>query len=146
MRAPLRTELKKLSCLAVTLITLWLSGFGCSLCCSTGAGNHCCTGKTTSCSSSSEVEADCCKSEKKHCAASASFSVSNLTDPTCSLLPSQMPGEFNRLSATNLVAAVVPVIHFSPPSEMDKHTLVFTGPALPANRGSTYLRCCVFLI
>jgi hypothetical protein len=143
MNAPLRSGLKQTGCLAVVLLTLWLNGFGCVLCCSTGLGDHCCTSNQNTCSPSSETEGDCCESGKKQ---HDSTEVSKLPDAGCSLLPSQSPTEFRRLTATSLVAAVIAVIHFLPQLETGKRTPVFTLSTLPANRGSTYLHCCAFLI
>jgi hypothetical protein len=145
MKVPLSSGLKQISCLAVVLLTLWLNGFGCVLCCSTGLGDHCCSSEQSTCSPSSETEDDCCESEKKQYDSTEAY-ISKLPDVGCSLLPSQAPTEFRRLNATSLVSAVLPVTHFLPQLETSERTPVSAISSLPANRGSTYLRCCTFLI
>lgn len=146
MNAPLQLSIKPISCLAVVLLTLWLSGFGCAFCCSTGLGNHCCKGNESDCAT--EAKADCCKSEKKSCALTETTgdAFSSLPEAGCPLLPNQTPSEFRQSHLINLIAVVLPVAPFMPQLEMDKYPPVFTNSLLPANRGSTYLRGCVFLI
>jgi hypothetical protein len=144
MSTLLQIGIKQINCLAVVLLMLWLSGFGCAFCCSTGLGNHCCSSQQNSCAT--EVEADCCKPEKQHRASTDGDAISSLPDAGCPLLPSQAPSEFNQSKVTNLFAATLPVTPIISQLEMDKYAPVFTHALLSANRGSTYLRCCVFLI
>jgi hypothetical protein len=144
MSAPLQIGIKPISCLAVVLLTLWLSGFGCAFCCSTGLGNHCCSSQQNSCAT--KAEADCCKPEKQQGASTDGDAISKLPNANCPLLPSQTPSEFRQSQVTSLLAAILPVTPFIPQLETDKYAPVFTNSLLPTNRGSTYLRCCVFLI
>lgn len=146
MRIPLRLRIKQISCLAVMLLTLWLGGIGCALCCSTGAGDHCCSSNQSACSFSPETEDDCCSLEKTQCASTKGSAISKLPAAGCSLLPNQTPVELRRSNVTSLLATVLPVLHFLPQPEIDERDPVFVNSVPPSNRGSTYLRCCVLLI
>jgi hypothetical protein len=142
--ARLRLGIKQLSCFAVILLTLWLSGFGCAFCCSTGLGNHCCTSQQNICGA--ETQADCCKPEKMQSASTNEPVFSSLPDVGCPLLPNQTPGEFRQSNLTNLGVAIASVTPFILQPKAIKYAPVSTHSMLPANRGSTYLRCGVFLI
>lgn len=146
MNIDLHRGLKQISCIAVMLLTLWLGGIGCALCCSTGAGDHCCSSNQSTCGLLSETEADCCSLEKTHYSSTEGSAISKLPDAGCSLLPNQTPVELRRSNLTSLLATLVPVIHFSPQLETDELNSVFVNSAPPSNRGSTYLCCCVLLI
>jgi hypothetical protein len=138
---------KRISCLAIAILTLWLSGLGCALCCSIGVIDPCCTSEGQNrCGRSSEAESDCCKRAEKQCASASDFSISPPLDASCSLLPNQTPSLIRLPSATSLFADALPVHVFSPKLDIAAYTPVYAVPALPANRGSTYLRCCVLLI
>lgn len=137
---------KKISCLAIVILTLWLSGFGCALCCSTGATDVCCAKEQTICNRPPEELSECCRKAEKRCVATTADSISQPIDASCSLLPNQTPSLLNLSSTTSLFAAVLPVYPFSLRLETGVQAPVYAGTALPNNRGSTYLRCCVFLI
>ena len=146
MSALFLPRFKRIGCLAIVVLTLWLSGFGCALCCSTGGTDLCCTKEQITCNRPPEVLSDCCRQAWKQCAATTANSISQPIDASCSLLPNQTPSLLSVSSATSLFAAVLPVYQFSLRQETGVQAPVLAITALPANRGSTYLHCCAFLI
>jgi len=144
MSALLQTGLKKTNCLAIVVLTLWLNGFGCALCCSTGVVDSCCT---TAQNQGHHASAnDCCKKAGEPGVAPRSSSFSPSPDAGCSLLPKQTPSVLRLSSATSLFADALPVYRVSPKLDIAAPDPIYGRPALPANRGSTYLGCCVLLI
>jgi hypothetical protein len=137
---------KKVSCLAIVALMLWLGGFGCALCCSTGTTDLCCTGEQSTCSGPASQVSDCCKRAGEQCAASNTDSISQPPDGSCSLLPNQAASILTVSSSTSLFAAAIQHHQFIPKPDIDAHTPVYARSLLLANRGSTYLRCCVLLI
>ena len=137
---------KKVGCLAITALTLWLGGFGCALCCSTGATDLCCAGEQSSCNGPASQVSDCCKQTGEQCATGNADSISQPPDGSCSLLPNQAASILTASSATNLFPAAIQTHQFIPKPEIDAHGPVYARSLLPSNRGSTYLRCCVLLI
>lgn len=146
---------KRIGSVAIIAITLWLGGFGCSLCCVTGATDSCCldehklaasTIDVTSCDSGSD-ECSCCKTSRDD-------SKTALTDTAiqregtigCSLLPSRIEGVTVQVRATDALLmqdglAATPIFFYSP-----TRTVSLLESPQPLNRGGTYLRCCVLLI
>lgn len=137
---------KKVSCLAITVLTLWLEGFGCAFCCSTGTTDLCCTSKQSSCNQQASPVSDCCKQASGQYAAGSTDSMSRPPDRGCSLLPNQAASILTASSVISLLAAPIQNHHFIPKPEIDAHNPASARPLLPANRGSTHLRCCVLLI
>ena len=146
MSARLESRIKRIGCLAVAVLTLWLSGLGCALCCSTGVVEACCTSGERTYSRASTLQRDCCKQTRKSCAPVRRDSISQMPDGSCSLLPQQPPSLIRLPDATSFFAAVIPPAQFIPPPEMDVPAPLCASSVLLANRGSTYLRCCAFLI
>jgi hypothetical protein len=150
---------KKIGSLAVVVVTLWLGGFGCSLCCVTGATDSCClnekssaqattpASETTSCDTAS-VECSCCKPSKAD--GKTSFTGTSIQEEGglgCSLLPSQIDG----VTAPTKSKHVALAIQIELPSSthvLNPYTRAafVTDAPSPRNRGGTYLRCCVLLI
>ncbi len=138
--------LKSIGCLAIAVVTLWLGGLGCVLCCSAGVVDSCCAGEQNTYSRQAPSITDCCKRVKKSCASAVGDSISQPPDAGCSLLPNQTPVLLRGPSATSLPADVIPVNWFLPEPDITLHAPVYSASILPANRGSTYLRRCVLLI
>lgn len=146
MSALTSSAFRNVSCLAIVALMLWLGGFGCALCCSTGTTDLCCTGGQSTCNGPASEVIDCCKQTGEQCAASDTDSISKPIDGSCSLLPNQAASILTLSSATILFAAVVQTQQFVSRLETDAHNPVYARSMLPANRGSTYLRCCALLI
>jgi hypothetical protein len=138
--------LQKIGCLAVAMLALWLNGVGCAVCCSAGLIDACCTSDQRTCSNSSSGASDCCKEAEKQSSSVSGGSISRSPEAGCSLLPKQIPSLLRQASAPNLFAAVLPTYQFLPKPGLDPDTRGYTRLVLPANRGSTYLSCCVLLI
>jgi hypothetical protein len=164
---------KQVSSFALIVLTLWLSGLGCSMCCIRDvATTHCeieqvaAIRPTPSVSQEScqKAELDCCKKSVSKPAKELSsrstelriteaksarmlLQISQLSDVVgCSLLPKHIPSlPVAPQSYDNLDVEAEPV-----PSTFTAITHLnepqFLPPILPHNRGGTYLRLCVFLI
>jgi hypothetical protein len=146
MIAHLSPVFKKFSCLAIVMLTFWLGGVGCALCCSTGVTEQCCPGEQDSCNDPATRESDCCSQAKTECAQSNTDSITQTPDSSCSLLPNHTPSLLSASSDKTFIAAVTQPYQFSPKLELDITAPQYVSSMLPANRGSTYLRCCVLLI
>lgn len=154
----LASAYKSIVSLAVIAVTLWLGGFGCSLCCATGATDSCCLKEhhasaraTISATSAASCDAgaacSCCKFQKVGSQAA-------LTDTTigregaigCSLLPNRIEGVTAqvRIADTLTTQSELPAPLFVLYSPGRTASLREAPP--PLNRGGTYLRCCVLLI
>jgi hypothetical protein len=151
---------KQFSSLAVIMVTLWLGGFGCSLCCVTGATDSCCLNEhkastqaitfaleTTSCDTAS-AECSCCKPSKADVKiAFSDTSIQSEGGVGCSLLPSQIDGVTASAKAAYLAPAPqVGLPIFTQILNPQTREAFVTDTLLPRNRGGTYLRCCVLLI
>lgn len=154
----LASSYKQIGSLAVIAVILWLGGFGCSLCCATGATDSCCleghqstaratapAAGATSCDAGTACS--CCKSRR------AERRI-DLTDEAigrkgalgCSLLPNRLEGVTVHVRAADALSAQaeLPTLLFIPGGLARTSSLLETPP--PLNRGGTYLRCCVLLI
>jgi hypothetical protein len=154
----LASTYKRISCLAVVAVTLWLGGFGCSLCCATGAADSCCldghqsparatarTAGATSCDAGAACS--CCQSRRaERQSAQTDEAIGREGALGCSLLPNRLEGVTVHLTATDaLVAqAELPTRLFVADGLARTTSLLDTPP--PLNRGGTYLRCGVLLI
>jgi hypothetical protein len=143
-------ELSKIQipcCVATAILTLWLSGFGCVTCCAVGFAEPGCNAVKSTCNRSGGSR-DCCKRAESCSTANLTISrsVSKPRDGGCPLLPKQMVSLLRQSSPISLTADVAPAHPFLTESITDREAGALTGVALPANRGSTYLRCCVLLI
>ena len=154
----LASSYKRISSLAVVAVILWLGGFGCSLCCATGATDSCCldghqsparatarTAGATSCDAGAACS--CCKSRRAgRQIAQTDEAIGREGALGCSLLPNRLEGVTVHLRATDaLVAqAELPTPLLIPGGSARTLSLLETPP--PLNRGGTYLRCGVLLI
>ena len=142
--------------LAVTL-GLWLGGVGCLIGCETNASAAPAADTlvsslvaTESCSTSARSGHDCCHQKTlagRHESgkASSAGAVSHPSFPTCCPLAGQ---KANAARKSNLVDAAPTVHGFA---TVTTHQIITTQRPPSAarrvpDRGSTYLRCCVFLI
>lgn len=134
----------KFSCLAIVALTMWLGGFGCALCCATGVTESCCLDKRNA-TADCAVKSCCAQAESKG-ASGSEDAISQLPGPIgCSLLPDQtrslapltrISTDLPDVQTVNSSFAIIGDLHIAPTID----------PALPLNRGGTYLRCCVLLI
>jgi hypothetical protein len=146
MRALFSPGLKKISGLAITVLTLWLGGFGCALCCATGINDLCCAPGQNSCCEPASSLSDCCARAENQCASTTAYSISQPPDASCPLLPSQEPSLRSLSGAASLFAAALSVHQFAPKLGPDIAIALYDSSVPPANRGSTYLRFCTLLI
>jgi hypothetical protein len=158
MRLSLASTYKRTGSLAVIAVTLWLGGFGCSLCCATAATDSCCLRErqasaratasaagATSCDTGAACS--CCKSH-------GAGSPANLTDTAigregaigCSLLPNRIEGVTAqvRIAEPLTTQSELPAPLFTPYRPARTASLREAPP--PLNRGGTYLRCGALLI
>jgi hypothetical protein len=134
-------------CLATAILTLWLGGFGCITCCAAAFAEPDSSAVKSACSRSAGAR-DCCKRAESWPTADATISrsVSKRRESGCPLLPKQMVSLLRQSSPLSLAADVAPAHQFLTESITDREAGALTGVALPANRGSTRLRCSVLLI
>ena|ERR1700754_1933412 len=149
MRLSSATAYKQIGSLAVIAVLLWLGGFGCSLCCATGATDSCCLrnhpAAATSCGAG--ATRSCCKPQKaRGRAAVTDVAIEGEGTPGCSLLPNQAEGVTVQVKADDAHAP-----NGEPPAPL--FTSYSSGRAgtlreapSPLNRGGTYLRYGVLLI
>jgi hypothetical protein len=140
----------KFVCQAVIAMFLWLSGFGCALCCATGLTKSCCLDKTKAGIQSETkndcAESGCCKQAKRKISSPrAETALQSASEIGCRLLPNQTPSLIGAQRATDAAFQEAPtdaslaVFYSLRPSR-------FVEPPSPLNRGATYLDCCALLI
>jgi hypothetical protein len=147
----------KLGALAVITVTLWLGGFGCSLCCATGATDSCCLDTVDSLrqmASSGAIRSNTTSDDAGCCKPSATVGKSSPTGPVlkhkgtigCSLLPSKLEGitADPRLTDGLVFQGTLPESPYL--LDTKTHTSHHVDASLPRNRGGPYLRFCVLLI
>jgi hypothetical protein len=153
----LASTYKRIGSLAVIAVTLWLGGFGCSLCCATGATDSCCldehkpsaraTASGASATSCSAAACSCCRTSR---ADRKSDPNGNAIQPEgaigCLLLPNRVEGVTVQIRVDDAFALQgeppAPLFALYPPTR----TAALREAPPPLNRGGTYLRCCVLLI
>jgi hypothetical protein len=149
---------KRIGSLAVIAVTLWLGGFGCSLCCATGATDSCCLKDhqsparataaamgATSCDAGAACS--CCKSQRAgRQAALTDEAIGRQGALGCSLLPNRVEGVTVevRVADAHATQGEPPATIFALYTPARTASLREAPP--PLNRGGTYLRCCVLLI
>jgi hypothetical protein len=134
-------------CVATAILTLWLSGFGCVTCCAVGFAEPGCNAVKSTCNRSGGSR-DCCKRAESCSTANPTIgrSLSKPRESGCPLLPKQMVSLLRQSTPVSLAADVAPAHPFLTESIADREAGALSGVALPANRGSTRLRCSVLLI
>ena len=139
MRAGKSSKSKRICCLAISVIALWLGGLGCALCCGLDAADAFFDEKpAVSCHTTAHVE---------HCQKSTDSTDSisrqaNLKD--CSLLPNQTTSLAVTSRASD--APDLPEDQSMPTESLISHEEIFIPARLPLNRGQVYLRFCALLI
>ena len=158
MRLAQSSTHKRLGSLAVIAVILWLGGFGCSLCCATGATDSCClnghqsTAQATApaagaASCNAGTACSCCQSRRaERRVALTDEAIGREGALGCSLLPNQVEAVTVHVRAADALAAQaeLPTPLFIPCGPARTASLLETPH--PLNRGGTYLRCCVLLI
>src|SRR2546423_5009493 len=157
MFSSLATVQKQAGCLAIIAVALWLGGFGCSLCCVTGATDSCClsshespsqpTSPTVAVSSCGAAACSCCKKPKPDSKAVQGITAIRREGAVgCSLLPLRLEGVTVQVRVADARAAqgelTAPPIARSIPAR----TISLLEAPPPLNPGGTFLRCCVLLI
>jgi hypothetical protein len=164
---------KRVSSFALVVLTVWLSGLGCSMCCIRDVATaHCEIEQvaavqptpTVAQVSCQKAELDCCKKPvskpaKKSSPRSAEWRITEAESAEmplqisqssgvvgCSLLPKHIPSlPVAPQYVDNLDVEAEPVPStFTTITHLNEPQLL--RPILPQNRGGTYLRLCVFLI
>ena len=149
--------LKNIACLAIIALTCWLGGFGCALCCSTAAAETCCLNEKSTAGQHAlpagesfygDTAGPC--SGWQPSKRESSFAPGNVLSKTvnagCSLLPGQEASLIYTPKTTIDVVSPSQAIHIAFSPGLTAPVQARSNVPLPANRGSTYLRCCVFLI
>ena len=142
----------KIACLATVLLTMWLGGFGCSLCCATGLTESCCLNKSKTITQQASsktacAESGCCKRAKREIApSSAETALRSADEIGCRLLPNQSASLTVAERATNDRAIQGAALNALTLLGTGFHPSRIIDPPLPRNRGATYLQCCALLI
>jgi hypothetical protein len=158
MRLSSASTYRRIGSLAIIAVILWLGGFGCSLCCATGATDSCClnrhqssaqaaTPETGATSCDAGAACSCCKSRRaERRNASTNEAIGREGAIGCSLLPNHVEGMTVHVRASDALAAQaeLPASVSIPCGPARTVSLLETPP--PLNRGGTYLRCGVLLI
>lgn len=134
--------------LAASALALWLAGVGCFLVCEIGASaapvdEHQAAAEN-SCPNSSGH--DCCqKAEGNNDGSTARQTSGETAGDDCCLLPGQTAGLVIKVSNSDAPTAAA---GDGPKVALSTHTFkqLTSHPAQVPDRGSTHLRCCVFLI
>jgi hypothetical protein len=142
-----RSISKRISCLAIAVIAMWLGGAGCALCCGLKAYRGCCGPEpVASChkiNKTTRAEHSCCQQQSGDDRSTGSIS-QRAGFKGCSLLPNQ---------ATSL--AIISRFDSAPaPSEAQpapveiiaSRTAVLITHHISRHREPSYLRCCALLI
>lgn len=165
---------KKLTCLAIISLTLWLGGFGCSACCASELGKVRADNdrlsfkpKTSSTASTSPAEdgsheAHCCQKPSKKSAVTSEVTSSHVATPTaqssefhiaqetgvigCSLLPKNALGITSSPRLVDGIETIAETTSPVIPLMAQLPEAEFARPLFPQNRSGTHLRCCIFLI
>ena len=149
---------KQASSLVVIVVILWLGGFGCSLCCMTGATDSGCLERHLSsvrvmlpvagaATCDAGAACSCCKVRRAERRMSmAAEAIGRDGALGCSLLPNQIEGMTVQVRVTGVQAAVAGLSepHIIPCGPARTASLL--DPLPPLNRGGTYLRCGALLI
>jgi hypothetical protein len=140
---------RRVSAAAIILLALWSGGFGCLWCCASDLPEGCCDKRSAAlshhasptcsahrqCGDATESDQHAAIQQSSQTAAAHCCPIgSHANGPAA--FPSSLYLQGQALTANASPAPVAYIVDAPPP--------VFA--ALPANKGSTYLRCCVLLI
>ena len=137
----------KCYCLVIVALTLWLSGFGCALCCVGSTTESCCSERINICQATSSDtergESSCC-AKPQRCADSTEV----ITQPECVKACNLFHERTLSLAATSQTTdgSAAEINELQYPSLSVLAEARFVTPSLPRNRSGTYLRSCALLI
>ena len=165
---------KKVVCLTIISLTLWLGGFGCSTCCASDLGKAQADNeklsfkeKPSSTESTSSIkyschESNCCQQPLQESAATSPVIDPNISLTTaqavelhlaqetgvvgCSLLPKNAQGITSSSRLMDGIETVAATTIPAFPLLAQLRDAEFARPLFPQNRSGTHLQCCVFLI
>ena len=127
----------KFCCLAIVALAMWLGGFGCALCCSTGVTESCCLEARNI--APVRGETGCCSKAESKRASDSEDAISQLPRTIgCSLLPDQSRSTASPDNVAPINSSFALTVHI--------RIAPFLDPPSPLNRGGTHARCCVLLI
>ena len=135
----------RFSCITIVMLTAWLNGFGCALCCATKVTESCCVEKRTA--STNRGAKSCCAQVQTRRASGSEDAISQLPGAIgCVLLPDQTRSLAPLTRVSTDLHERLPVANSSFATIIDLRIAPSNDPPSPLNRGGTYLRCCVLLI
>jgi len=135
----------RFSCIAIVMLTVWLNGFGCALCCATKVTESCCVDERTA--STDYGAPSCCTQAQSKRASGSADAISQLPSAIgCVLLPDQTRSLAPLTRVSTDLYERLPVDNSSFATITDPRIVPSNDPPSPLNRGGTYLRCCVLLI
>lgn len=150
---------KKIGCLSLILVTLWLGGVGCSSCCATGLADACCasshttqlpsdgTSEATASCEGSPTEKSCCQQPRQSAKKDSTDTIIQSQGSIgCSLLPARLEAFTSSVSGIDDL-----------PLQSEGSTFALSLPVPPQrgfksdsllirNRGRTYIQHCSLLI
>src|SRR5262249_23440165 len=135
----------------LTALILWLCGSGCVLCCSADVLRGCCMIQMTACSrepspTAHRCTADCC-TEDRQLSTESDQAICDFGVGSCPLLGKQINGLVSRSSSLHSADSRTTIAGSSRRLfGSEPGARAHQPPIRVANRGSTYLRCCVLLI
>ncbi|MFL6214504.1 MAG: hypothetical protein ACJ74J_11500 [Blastocatellia bacterium] len=147
--SPFPERARRMSATAIILLALWSGGFGCLWCCASDLPEGCCDKRSAAMSHHAtpacSAHRRCCESTESNQYAAIQHSSQPAAAHCCPIgshsngpaaFPSPLYFQGQALTSAQWPAPVSYTVGAPP--------LVFEAP--PANKGSTYLRCCVLLI
>jgi hypothetical protein len=147
--SPFAKRARRVSAAAVILLALWGGGFGCLWCCASDLPEGCCDKRSAAMSHYTQPVCSshrrCCDATESNQHAAIQHSSQTAAAHCCPIGshangPAAFPSSlYLQGQALTNVASPAPVSY-----TVDAPPLIFAAP--PANKGSTYLRCCVLLI
>ena len=147
--SPFPERARRVSAAAIILLALWGGGFGCLWCCASDLPEGCCDKRSAAMVHHTAPACSerrlCCEPTESNQHAAIQKSSQTAAAHCCpigsqSSGPAAFPSSLT-LQGQALTASVTPApVSFA----FETPPLVFHTP--PANKGSTYLRCCVLLI
>ncbi len=147
--SPFPERARRMSATAIILLALWGGGVGCLWCCASDLSKECCDKRSAATvhnmPQACSARRRCCESAESNQHAAIEQAPSSAAAHCCPIgahtsgpaaFPSSQPLQALALTISQPPALVALTIEAPP--------FIFHPP--PANKGSTYLRCCVFLI
>jgi hypothetical protein len=133
---------------ALILFALWSGGFGCLWCCASDLPKGCCDQRNAAmvhhAGQACSAHRSCCEPTESHQRAAIKSDAQSAATPCCLIgADTNGPAAFPRSQYHQTLTAAITET-FTPVAQAFAAPLI--SGALPANKGSTYLRCCVLLI